>query len=205
MKEGHFLKRIVLLLLCLLLALPLVAVAESAVLTIDDVNALTDNGNKTVQDYINTFTPDQITWEYMGAPSGETAFTLGVAGGSVTISVKDAKNYQDADEGIVGASTLKGSVLEKDAQLIGVYWFDEALQIFPLPHGIKIGTPRDELAQAISGIEFLALEPGEVEDDYDETAWCSLTLPSGEDCAFDFFLQEGLLNQVQMSIYADAE
>ncbi len=210
-KEGDKLRRILTLALCLMvLAMPLFALAEAAPITKEDIDAITDNSYKTVQDYVDAFEPTLYTWFFEGEATGNTVFTLTTTGGTVSISVADAKKYQDAETGFLGTDKLEGDVLSKDARLVGVYWEDASLDKLALPRGLKLGDTKEKLQQAIGGLEFASLEPGEFEENYDETASYDLSIGSeGSDWQehywIDFYLNEGKLSIAQLWYEADDE
>ncbi len=210
-KEGSNLKRILSLALCLMvLALPVLALADAAPLAKEDIDQITHSGYETMQDYIDAFQPTEFSWAFEGEATGITTFTMAVQGGSISLSVADAKQYQDDEAGLVGSAKLEGDVLGKPAALTGAYWEDATFEKLSLPRGLKLGDTKDQLQSAIGELEFASLEPGEYEEGYDETASCMLSI--GEDDSewqmhygFDFYLNEGKLNQAQLWYYTDAE
>lgn len=204
-------KRILTLALCLVvLALPMFALADAAPLNKEDIDKITHSGYETMQDYIDAFQPTEFSWAFEGEATGITTFTLAVQGGNISLSVVDAKKYQDDEKGLVGSDKLEGDVLGQPAELTSAYWEDASFDKLPLPRGLKLGDTKEQLQSAIGELEFASLEPGEYEEDYDETAGCMLSIPAdGSEWqiyyGFDFYLKEGKLNQAQLWYYTDAE
>lgn len=204
-------KRLMTLALCIIaLTLPMIALAEAAPITQADIDAITHNNHETVQSYIDDFKPTEYSWFFEGEATGNTVFTMTVPGGNISIIVADAKNYQDDEKGLVGSDKLEGDVLQKSAALISTYWEDATFDKIALPRGLKLGDTKEQLQQAIGGLEFASLEPGEYEEDYDETASCMLSIDAEgsdwqEHYGFDFYLKEGKLTQAQMWYYTDSE
>ena len=194
-----------------LLPFALTALAEGpAPIDTEDILALQQLGFATVADYADAFSPSQYTWDFEGEATGITAFTLSVEGGSVSIHVADAVKYQDSEQGLMGAYALEGDVLSQPAFLSGVYWENESLTQIPIPRGLKLGDAKQQLQSVVGGLEFASLEPGEFEEEYDETASYTLVLSQEgsewqEYYGFDFFLNQGILSQVEMIYYTDAE
>ena len=204
-------KRFLIVALCVMaLALPAVALAEAAPLSMDDVNELIHDDHETVQDYVDDFAPTEYNWYYEGDATGTTVFTLGVPGGGISIAVYEAVNYRDEEEGFIGATELKGDVFQKQAELVGAYWEGPEFDKLPLPRGLKLGDTKQQLQATIGELVYSSLEPGEFEENYDETASYTLTLKAPDSdwqwyYAFDFFLNEAKIAQVQMQYYTDAE
>ena len=207
------------LILALLLSLTMPAVAEApAPINFADVMALQQLGFVTVGDYATALAPMEYAWEYEGEATDVTQFMLIFEGGSVTLSVSDAEGYKDEELGLLGATELEESALAKAAQLTGVYWENDALTQIPLPRGLKLGDGKETLLSLVGGLEIVGLEPGEQEEEYDETASFTFAVTSGsipadidddtlwkEYYGFDFFFNEGALAQVEMIYYTDAE
>lgn len=204
-------KQLLVIVLCfLVLAVPAFADAPGP-LTMDDVELIVHGEYETVQDYIDAFAPTEYSWYYEGEATNTTVFTLGATLGGISLAVADAKKYQNDEEGFIGADALKGDVLEKPAELVGVYWEGAGFDKLPLPRGIKLGDSKEKLQATIGNMAYGSLEPGEYEENYDETASYTITLEADgaegwkQYYAFDFFLSEGKIAQVQMQYYTDAE
>ena len=195
--------------LCLAL-LSSCALGEALPLTLEDLEPIINGEFRTLGDYHAAFSPTGYSWYFEGEATGVTVFTLEVDGGILSLGVDDAKRYQDDEQGLVGAPSIDADVLLKEATVISVYWDDPSFDKIPLPRGLMLGDGKQQMQERIGALEFASLEPGEYEEDYDETASCVLTVShEGTDWqtyySFDFFLNQGLLAQVQMLFYTDAE
>lgn len=204
-------KRVLMLMLCLMLMVPMMAHAEPAPFSAADIAEMRNNGMTTVNDYITALNPSEITWYFEGEATGCTCFTLIVDGGSVTLSVVDAIGYQDDEAGYDGATSLSGDVLDLEASFIGANWETEALSAVKLPRGLKLGDSKSAIEATLSDVEFIELAPDESEDIYDVAGSCLLTLPEGDEDGWheyfgiDFFLKDDVVVMAQMWYTADAE
>lgn len=204
-------KRCLLIALCLMLMLcPVLARAEALPISREDIDFVANTGLTTMGDYIDALKPLEFSWFFEGDATGNTLFTLTVEGGSVTLLVRDAQDYQNDEEGLVGATQLSGAVLGQAAKLLEAYWDGEAFTLIKLPRGLKLGDTKEQLLTAIGGLELAGLEADEFEEGYDETASCMIDFPEDdaewqEHSGFDFFLKDGKIAQAQMWYYTDAE
>lgn len=202
------------------------ALAEVLPITKADIDQMCNTGMSTLQEYVDALKPTEYTWYFEGAATGATCFTLIVPGGSVSLQVLDAEDYQDDDQGLEGATSLSPEVLKLAASLCGASWESDAMGFVFMPREIKLGDSKEKVLSSIGELELTEMAVGEGEDDeelevdpetdeapgddYDEVASCQLTLPEDpnqwhEYYGFDFFFKQGELEMAQYWYSTDPE
>lgn len=199
------------LLICLLmLVCAPQAKAEAAPVGGTDIQQIQNTGLTTMGEYIEALKPTGFSWYYEGDATGITEFLLTVPGGDVSLRVDNALDYQDDDQGLEGASSLSGDVLNLQARVVGASWDGPELTLVKLPRGLALGATTEQLKAAIGGLEFVEMDPEEPEEDFTQAASCELMIPEDEDAwheyyGFDFFLKDDKLAMAQMWYGTDAE
>ena len=128
--------------LCALLLLPALSLAEPLPFGPDDVAAVFSVPEQTVADFAASYAPENYGWWHQN--EGGTVIVLYCAGGILQILTADASALLDPMKGLTGASDLPDEVLDLEASLYAAYWDAPG---FPLPtaRGIQIGEARDAL------------------------------------------------------------
>lgn len=129
-------------LLCALLLLPALSLADPLPFGPHDVEAVFSVPEQTVADFAASYAPERYGWWHQA--EGGTVIVFYCAGGILQILTGDASALLDPMKGLTGASDLPDEVLSLEAALYAAYWDAPG---FPLPtvRGIQIGEAREAL------------------------------------------------------------
>lgn len=191
--------------LMLLCALPALAAPQTDSLSKAEVDMMLDTGLTTLGEYAQALSARYFTWNYLGAATGETEFTLDVPGGAVTLNVSEASAYQDGAGGLVGADQIANDVLALPARLTGCVWENRALTRVYAPGGLKIGDNADALKAAFPQAEISDIS--EYDIGFEQRARLRYATPDDwkEYYLVDCYLADGRIALIRYSHWTDPE